>query len=251
MDLAAPGPLDPSVLTMQANHRSSVLWDVQVSDTETMYTRHLDSAPWAIDAWIVPYLQHARLHDFHLIAYGRVDRALVTALVERWRQETHTFHLPIGEATVTLLDVAALTRLPIEGHAVCIDGRQFESWEDKVQRLLGVRPPAEVTKGSSLRVTWLAQNFSHLPEGADDANVERYARAYLLYLIGAVLFSDKTGNRVLRLFGDESFRQECSMNLIKNKQPIIFKKGCCYRTFNTIATMFNKFISNYILHSLS
>ena len=30
MDPAAPGPLDPSVLTMQANHRSSVLWDVQV-----------------------------------------------------------------------------------------------------------------------------------------------------------------------------------------------------------------------------
>ena len=140
-----------------------------MSDTETIYTRHPDSAPWAIDARIVPYLQLARLHDFHLIAYGRVDRALVTALVERWRQETHTFHLPIGEATVTLLDVAVLTRLPIEGHAVCIDGRQFESWQDKVHRLLGVRPPAEVTKGSSLRVTWLAQNFSHLPEGADDA----------------------------------------------------------------------------------
>ncbi|XP_057519716.1 serine/threonine-protein phosphatase 7 long form homolog [Amaranthus tricolor] len=104
------------------------------------------------------------------------------------------------EATVTLLDVAVLTRLPIEGHAVCIDARQFESWQDKVHRVLGVRPPAEVTKGSSLRVTWLAQNFSQLPEGADDATVERYARAYLLYLIGAVLFSDKTGNRVQLLY---------------------------------------------------
>ena len=72
--------------------------------------------------------------------------------------------------------------------------------EDKVQRLLGVRPPAEVTKESSLRVTWLAQNFSQLPEGADDATVERYARAYLFYLIGAVLFSDKTGNRVQLLY---------------------------------------------------
>ncbi|XP_057517881.1 protein MAIN-LIKE 2-like [Amaranthus tricolor] len=184
MDPAAPGPLDPSVLTMQ------------VSDTDTIYTRHPDSTPWAIDARIVPYVQLARLHDFHLIAYGRVDRALVMALVERWRQETHTFHLPTGEATVTLLDIAVLTRLPIEGHAVCIDGRQFESWQDKVHRLLGVRSPAEVTKGSSLRVTWLAQNFSHLSEGADDATVERYARAYLFYLIGAVLFSDKTGNRV-------------------------------------------------------
>ena len=122
-----------------------------------MYTWHLDSAPWVIDARIFPYLQFPRLYDFHLIAYGRVDRALVT-LVERWRQETHTFHLPLGEATVTLLDVPVLTRLLIEGHAVCTDGRQLESWKDKVYRVLGVRPSKEVTKGSSLRVTWFAQN---------------------------------------------------------------------------------------------
>ena len=79
---------------------------------------------------------------------------------------------------------------------MCTVGRQLESWQDKVHRLLGVRPPAEVAKGSSLRVTWLAQNFSHLPEGADEATVE----AYLSYLIGAVLFSDKTGNRVQLLY---------------------------------------------------
>ena len=32
MDPAAPGPRDPIVLTMQADHGSSVLWDVQVSE---------------------------------------------------------------------------------------------------------------------------------------------------------------------------------------------------------------------------
>ena len=31
MDPKALGPRDPSVLTMQADHKSSVLWDVQVS----------------------------------------------------------------------------------------------------------------------------------------------------------------------------------------------------------------------------
>ena len=127
-----------------------------MSDTETIYTRHPDSAPWEIDARIIPYIQRARLYDFHLIAYGRVDRALVTALVERWRQETHTFHLPLGEATVTLLDVAVLTWLPIEGHAACTIGRQLESWQDIVPRVIGVRPLPEVAKGSGLCVTWLA-----------------------------------------------------------------------------------------------
>ena len=90
-----------------------------MSDIKTIYTRHPDSAPWQIDARIILFIQRARLYDFHLIAYGRVDRDLVTALVERWRQETHTFHLPLGEVTITLLDVVVLTRLPIEEHAVC------------------------------------------------------------------------------------------------------------------------------------
>ena len=86
-------------------------------------TRHLDSVPWVIDERIIPYLELTRLYDFHLVAYGRVDRAIITTLVERWRQETHTFHLPLGEATITLLNVALLTRLPIDGHVMSTTGR--------------------------------------------------------------------------------------------------------------------------------
>ncbi|KAI5447876.1 hypothetical protein KIW84_015355 [Lathyrus oleraceus] len=40
------------------------------------------------------------------------------ALLERWRPETHTFHLPIGECTVTLEDVYMLLGLRIDGKAV-------------------------------------------------------------------------------------------------------------------------------------
>ena len=96
-----------------------------MSDAETLGTKHPDSVPWVIDDRIIPYLELVSLYDFHLVAYGRVDRAFITALVERWRQETHTFHLPLGVATITLLDVASLTRLPIEGRVVCTAGRQL------------------------------------------------------------------------------------------------------------------------------
>ncbi|KAL8540356.1 hypothetical protein ACS0TY_001820 [Phlomoides rotata] len=31
--------------------------------------------------------------------YYRLDRHLITALVERWYPETHTFYFPVGEVT--------------------------------------------------------------------------------------------------------------------------------------------------------
>ena len=49
---------------------------------------------------------------FHL------DRSLLSALVDRWRPETHTFHLPCGEMAPTLQDVSYLLGLPLIGTAV-------------------------------------------------------------------------------------------------------------------------------------
>ncbi|KAH1265353.1 Protein MAIN-LIKE 1 [Glycine max] len=43
------------------------------------------------------------------------DQGLISAFVERWHKETNNFHLPIGEVTITLDDVAFLLHLPIIG----------------------------------------------------------------------------------------------------------------------------------------
>ena len=46
------------------------------------------------------------------------DMSLLSALLDRWRPETHTFHLPVGEMAPTLQDVSLLLGLPCAGQAV-------------------------------------------------------------------------------------------------------------------------------------
>ncbi|KAK1654010.1 hypothetical protein QYE76_071815 [Lolium multiflorum] len=44
-----------------------------------------------------------------------MNAAALTALVDRWRPETHTFHLRAGEMTPTLQDISMILGLPIQG----------------------------------------------------------------------------------------------------------------------------------------
>lgn len=51
----------------------------------------------------------------------RVNMGLLTALVERWHSKTCTFHLLMGEMTVTLEDVYRILRIPIDGELILYD----------------------------------------------------------------------------------------------------------------------------------
>jgi len=44
-----------------------------------------------------------------------VDANLLSAFVERWHLETSSFHMPFGEMTITLYDVACLLHLLVRG----------------------------------------------------------------------------------------------------------------------------------------
>ena len=50
---------------------------------------------------LLPFVRLVERHR-HRSACFLVDRALLSAWVDHCRPETHTFHLPIGEVTVTL-----------------------------------------------------------------------------------------------------------------------------------------------------
>jgi hypothetical protein len=46
------------------------------------------------------------------------DAPLIAAFMDRWRPETHTFYLPVGEMTLSLEDAAMLGGLPCSGEVM-------------------------------------------------------------------------------------------------------------------------------------
>jgi hypothetical protein len=67
----------------------------------------------------------------------------IMAMVDRWRPETHSFHLPCGEMTVTLEDVAMILGLPIRGRPVT-DRVDSVGWRERVTVFVGWEPPTRV-----------------------------------------------------------------------------------------------------------
>ncbi|MCH82755.1 serine/threonine-protein phosphatase 7 long form-like protein, partial [Trifolium medium] len=79
--------------------------------------------------------------DLSTTGYEFLDPSLISAFVERWHEETLSFHLPSGEITVTLRDASCLLHLPIEGRL--LDHQGIMTRDDGVVMmvtLLGAEP---------------------------------------------------------------------------------------------------------------
>ena len=156
-----------------------------------------------------------RLGLFHVaqLANINVDIALMTALIERWRPETNTFHLPVGEMTVTLGDVSCLWGLPIQGEAVT--AYSDDEWSMIIYDCLEVEPINEemvslmkksVKSGESHWSTYhislprLRELFHILPPDSPDYVIDRHTRAYCLDLFGSLIFPDQSSDGVPAFF---------------------------------------------------
>ena len=158
--------------------------------------------------WIVCYIDEARLSGLYGVPFISLDHALITALVECWHPETHSFHLPQGEMTITLQDMEVMIGLPVEGFPMI--GKTSLIWEEECERLLGVKPPAPIPKpnqnksvldGTRIKSKWLADLFrAPLTENASEDLVQQYARYYFLELLGGSLFMDTSGGQISLLY---------------------------------------------------
>ncbi|MFQ6645495.1 hypothetical protein Gotur_019717, partial [Gossypium turneri] len=119
------------------------------------------------------YLREAGFWHMATISRGcKLDPKLISALIERWRPETDTFHLSCGECTITLEDVQLQLRLPVDGSALT---------------------------GSVQSTDWRAICYDLLGAISDNIyKVERirYAQVYILEMIGGYLMLDLSRNLI-------------------------------------------------------
>uniref|UniRef100_K3XS99 Aminotransferase-like plant mobile domain-containing protein n=1 Tax=Setaria italica TaxID=4555 RepID=K3XS99_SETIT len=137
--------------TYDLQHRAYHLADLH-EDLKPLRARV--HSPFRWDECYAQYLQRVGFLDIAVQVVAGVppmDRPLSTTMVDRWRPETHTFHLPFGEMTIMMQDIAMILGLPLEGHPV-MGIIQNENWCDMVAMHSGIRP-LELEDGDNSKKT--------------------------------------------------------------------------------------------------
>ena len=131
-------------------------------------------------------------------SYDTIDKGLLCAFVERWHPETNSFHLVVGELTITLDDVSNLLHLPIMGQFYTYPTLDAAATTDLLVDSLRVDrgvAAAETRhcRGGHVRLSWLREMYE------DTCSRRQWtvaARAYLLHLVGCTIFADKSATSV-------------------------------------------------------
>ncbi|KHN37473.1 Serine/threonine-protein phosphatase 7 long form like [Glycine soja] len=193
------GPRDPSVLTSFADHVAHAIWS-EHERPDLKLVSH--GRKVTLIGRLVPKIEGlvgatglSPLIDCSIVTG---DPGLTFAFVERWHSETSTFHLPVGELTITLDDVSSLLHLPIIGalhsfHALSTEEARFMLTELLEVSAEEARAETALTRGAYVRLGWVRDIYE------TRCQARRWivaARAYLLHLVGCTLFANKSATYV-------------------------------------------------------
>ncbi|KAL4319085.1 hypothetical protein GQ457_18G011890 [Hibiscus cannabinus] len=158
-----------------SSFRQRIIWSDPPSDRITQFLN------------LAGFLNVSKIRQFKILP------ELICGLIERWRPETHTFHMPCGECTITLEDVVMQLGVPISGPPIIAQNK--EAVEITCYRYLGKVPEKTDYDGKRVKLTWLKSAFQ-LDENSTEREVDCAARAYILVLIGGILMPDKSSAMV-------------------------------------------------------
>ncbi|QHO11763.1 uncharacterized protein DS421_15g501010 [Arachis hypogaea] len=156
-----------------------------------LLVRKLDP-PQSWNPRVENYLRVTGFYHVSRIGMIRGSHPLLAALVERWRPETHTFVLPVGEVMVTLEDVAHIFGLPIDGEPV---SGWTDSSSDFVQshsmEIFGRQPVLSRNSKSYIKLGWV-RSVRDAELLDTEESIRRYVRCQIFCLLGSTLFTDKS-----------------------------------------------------------
>ncbi|KAH1264681.1 Protein MAIN-LIKE 1 [Glycine max] len=181
------GTSDPSVLTQYADHVACSVWTGEERPELKLssHGRKVHSL-----GRLVPAIEG-------LIA-DTGDRGLLSAFVERWHRETFSFHLLVGELTITLDDVSFLLHLPVIGDLHAFEPLHGDDAVQMLVDLLMVSPESARTetvqcRGPYVRLQWVRDIYQRRCQAG---HWTAAACAYLHHLLGCTLFANKSATNV-------------------------------------------------------
>ncbi|XP_028230299.1 uncharacterized protein LOC114410508 [Glycine soja] len=176
------GPSDPSVLTAYADHVACSVWTGEEHPELKLssHGRKVHSLGRPVPA-IEGLIAGTGLSPLIACSVDTGDRGLLSAFVERWHRETSSFHLPVGELTITLDDVSSLLHLPVIGDLHAFEPLHVDDAVQMLVDLLMVSPEsarAETVqcRGSYVRLQW-CWIYEHFPSVAESTADQDYDEA--------------------------------------------------------------------------
>ncbi|KAH1242615.1 Protein MAIN-LIKE 1 [Glycine max] len=193
------GPSNPSVLTQYADHVACSVWTGEECPEFKLssHGRKVHSLGRPVPA-IEGLVVGTGLSPLIACSIDTGDRGLLSSFVKRWHRETSSFHLPVGEVTITLDDVSSLLHLPVVGNLHVFQPLHVDDAIQMLVDLLMVSAEASRAEtgqchGPYVRLQWVRDIYERRCQAG---HWTAAARAYLLHLLGCSLFANKSATNV-------------------------------------------------------
>ncbi|GAU45982.1 hypothetical protein TSUD_401220 [Trifolium subterraneum] len=154
------GPLDTSLLMRYSDHVAQRIEGAKPELRIASLGAKLTSwVPGQHHPNIQGWLDESGLKWLERTSLSKVDPQLLSAFTERWHPETSSFHMPFGEMTITLDDVACLLNIPVRGIFYTPVPVSMEEAATLATELLGVPYEEEYLETSRQRAGTFTQQW--------------------------------------------------------------------------------------------